>query len=100
MQPLNYGKTLLKILALLSISACRNSTPPQIEVCILDGFGAGDCIEADGSQLRRLPSEMKNYWSTSQPDMNNFSAWCYDTSPSTTAQGMEKIRENIHANIK
>ena len=87
------GKLLLALLVLLLVSSCRDSSPPKIEVCILDGFGGGDCVEADGSQLYRAPSQMLNYWATSQPDMQNFSSWCYDTSSSAAKAGMAVIEE-------
>jgi len=84
------GKTLFLGLGFL-LSSCRNSHPPAIEICIGDGFGGADCIEADGTQRYRAPSELKNYWMTNQPDMQNFSSWCYDTSPQITGRFMDRI---------
>lgn len=94
MRQQQHGKLLFLSLGLLALSSCRNSIPPKIEVCILDGFGGGDCVEADGSQLYRSPSAMKNYWSTSEPDEANFSSWCYDTTPEVVKIGMEKIKKS------
>lgn len=87
------GKLLFPLLALLSLNACRDSQPPAIEICIIDGSGGGDCIEADGSKLFRPPSQMMNYWATSQPDMQNFSSWCYDTNSSAVQTRMTEIQE-------
>jgi hypothetical protein len=91
MRLLKLGSKLCLSLALVLISGCRNSQPPKIEVCILDGFGGGDCVAADGSQLYRAPSQMKDYWATSQPDEANFASWCYDASSSTVKAGMADI---------
>lgn len=83
------------LLLIVLVLGCRSSQPPKIEICILDGFGAGDCIEADGSRKYRLPSEMKNYWSTNQADMSNFSSWCYDASQTNTNVVMQQITEEV-----
>jgi hypothetical protein len=90
MPPLRRGNQLLVSLGLL-LTSCRDSVPPKIEVCIGDGVGGADCVEADGSQKYRLPSELKNYWMTGQPDMQNFSSWCYDATPSAAQAGMQVI---------
>lgn len=90
------GKLFLASLGLLLLNSCRDSVPPKIEVCILDGFGGGDCVEADHSQLYKSPSAMKNYWSTSEPDEANFTSWCYDTSQSVVKVGMENIKKKIN----
>jgi hypothetical protein len=98
MQQQKLGKRRLVVLAfLLSLSACRNSKPPQIEICILDGVGGGDCIEADGSKKYRPPSEMLNYWSTNQPDMANFSSWCYDAPAPHVAAQMEALKSEARS---
>lgn len=81
------------LLPSLFLSGCRKSQPPKIEICIGDGFGGADCIEADGSHLYRSPSSLKNYWMTSQPDEANYASWCYDASPSAVTPAMDRIRE-------
>lgn len=93
-QPL-LGKKLYLTLAflLLNFAACRKDPPPAIEVCILNGAGGGDCVEADGSQKFRLPSEMLNFWSTNQPDMKNFTSWCYQSSPAQAQAGMDRVSQ-------
>lgn len=85
------GKPLFLGLALLLLSSCRDSQPPKIEICIGDGVGGAECVEADGSQLYRVPSQLKNYWMTSQPDEANFASWCYDTDQSAVKAGMHLI---------
>jgi hypothetical protein len=94
-QPHKTGKLFLVALGLLALSACRDSVPPKIEVCIGDGFGGADCVEADGSKLYKSPSALENYWMTSQPDEANFASWCYDTTPAVAKIGMEKIKSKI-----
>ena len=86
------GKLLLVVLAFLLLSSCRDSVPPKIEICILDGTGGADCVEADGSQVFKVPSQLNNYWATNQPDEANFSTWCYDTTPSNVKTAMDNIK--------
>lgn len=82
-------------LLLLTLSACRTDKPPVIEpICILDGFGGGDCVMADGSQRYMSPSELKNHWATSQASQANFAAWCYRVPPKTANAALELIRQN------
>lgn len=97
MQSHKLGRPLLAVLVLLSLSSCRNSVPPKIEVCIGDGVGGADCIEADGSKLFRPPSQLKNYWMTNQPDEANLLSWCFATTPSAVSSGMKLVREDIHS---
>lgn len=94
MQQFKHGKQLLLVLALL-LASCRQSQPPAIEICLGDGVGGADCIEADGSKLYRLPSQLNNYWMTNQPDMKNFASWCYSASSSQTSDAMSQIRDKI-----
>ena len=91
MPSLKRGLLLYLSLGLL-LTSCRDSVPPKIEVCILDGFGGGDCIETDGSQKYRFPSQMANYWATGEADEANYSSWCYATSVSTTKAAMSAIK--------
>lgn len=79
----------------LALSSCRESTPPPLEICILDGHGGGDCIESDGSRLYRVPSSMANYWATNEPDQRSFSAWCYDGNPVDAANYMNQIKRTL-----
>lgn len=65
--------------------------PPRVEVCILDGYGGADCVETNATQLYRSPSMLKNYWSTSQPDMANWSSWCYGATPAQVTPVMTEI---------
>lgn len=95
MRQLKNGKWLLASLGLLLIDGCRDSVPPKIEVCIGDSIGGADCVEADGSKKYRLPSELINYWMTSEPDEANFSSWCYDTSLKNAQNGMQSIKKQI-----
>ncbi len=85
------GKKLLALLGLLLLSSCRDSVPPKIEICILDGTGGGDCVEADGTQLHKTPMELLNYWATNQADEANFSSWCYDASKPAVQFEMDRI---------
>ena len=95
MRPLRLGKWLLVSLGFLHLSGCRDSVPPKIEICIGDGFGGADCIEADGSQLYKSPSALKNYWMTNEPDEANYTSWCYDTTSSAVQSQMAVVKEKI-----
>lgn len=88
------GKLLFLALA-FSLTSCRESTPPPIEICLLDGFGGGDCIERDGSRLYRVPSSMKNYWTTSEPDEAAFAGWCYDGTAVDAEVQMNAIKRSL-----
>lgn len=96
MRLLKNGKKYCLVLALV-LTSCRDSTPPKIEVCLGDGFGGADCIEADGSKLYRPPSQLKNYWMTSEPDEANLLSWCYDTSQTNVEAGMHEIKSEVNA---
>jgi len=87
------GKLLLASLGLLLLSSCRDSVPPKIEICIGDGAGGADCVESDGSQMHRTPSQLTNYWMTSEPDEANLLSWCYMSETSLIMHGMDKIEE-------
>lgn len=93
MKLLKNGRPLCLALA-LSFSGCRTSKPPVIEICIGDGAGGANCVESDGSRKYRLPSEMKNYWATNQPDQARFAAWCYDTNEANIETVMASIKKN------
>lgn len=94
MRLLKRGAMLCLVLAL---SSCRKSIPPQIEICILDGAGGGDCIEPDGSKRYRAPTDMGNYWATSQEDISAFSSWCYGTKLENAKAMMGKIEEEARS---
>lgn len=88
------GKQLFLVLGLL-LSSCRDSIPPRIEICIGDGTGGANCTEADGSHITRLPSGLKGYWMTNEPDQADFAGWCYDAEPSQIKPEMERIRRDL-----
>lgn len=92
-RPRRPGKTLFPVLALLLLSGCRTDPPPKLSiVCILDGHGAGDCVDASGNRVYKLPSEMLNYWATTEVDQQNWASWCYGSSASQTAAAMAQIK--------
>ena len=83
---------------LLNLSACRNDKPPQLGlICTLDGFGGGDCVTSDGTKVYKSPSEMKNFWATTQVDEANFTSWCYKTTPAGTNAELEKLKTQMTA---
>lgn len=88
-------KTLSLFMFLLLFSSCRDSVPPAKEVCILNGVGLGDCVEANGAKVQKTPSQMNNYWCTNQADMANWAGWCYDATPSATKSAMKTIKSEI-----
>ena len=78
------------------LASCRHSQPPEISIiCILDGFGGGDCVNSIGEKIYRAPSEMTNFWATTQGDMANFSSWCYDTNPKNVERVMQGLSGRI-----
>ena len=81
MRRLKTGK-LYFLLLVIFLSACRTDKPPVIEVCITDGYGAGDCTEHDHSILYRSPSQMVDYWCTNETDEAAWAAWAYNTGDS------------------
>lgn len=73
----------LLCLALVSLlSSCkgtRKDQPPVLSViCLGDGFGGADCSMPDGSKKYLSPSELKNYWMTTNADAQNLVQWCYN----------------------
>lgn len=94
--PLRNGRRLLIGLACF-ISACRRDLPPKIDICIGDGFGGADCVLKTGEKAYRSPSELKNYWATTQADMAAFSSWCYQASPQVIEAQMKAIEEAARA---
>lgn len=90
---------LLLSLASFSFSGCRSDTPPKLSIiCTLDGFGGGDCADPTGKYVYLAPSQMKNYWATSQTDEANYASWCYGGSP-PSAQVANTILEQKRAQI-
>lgn len=94
MPPLKTGGPFFLLLALPLLS-CRTSVPPQIEICLGDGFGGADCVERDGTQMYRSPSSLQNYWMTNQVDESSFSQWCYQTTQENVDLHMQMIAEDI-----
>lgn len=81
----------LFLLSLLMFSACRSDPPPQIIICIGDGFGGADC-SIPGQQQKEYwsPSKLENSWITTQDEMARFTAWCYKTDLETARTGLRE----------
>lgn len=94
---MNFYTTLIThALFLLCVSGCRTDKPPQLSViCTLDGFGGGDCVLADGTQVYKSPSEMKDFWATSQVDEANFASWCYKVPVPVANKVMAQVKRRI-----
>lgn len=92
---LKNGRTLLVVLALL-LSSCRSSVPPAIPICLGDGVGGADCVLEDGSRKYLPPSDLLNYWMTTQEGMKKFSSWCYQTDENTVSQEMKGFELKAH----
>lgn len=83
-------------LCAVALDACRNDAPPRLSlVCTLDGVGGGDCADPDGKYVYKAPSEMLNYWATTQTDEANYTAWCYGTAPALITAKLEETRARI-----
>lgn len=103
------GKKLLLAVGFLSLFGCRSSTPPKIDICIGDGMGGADCSLKKGSMMREKcsaltnggfycpPSVLLNMWMTTQPDMEAWSSWCFDTSILNTQSGMRALKTRIQS---
>lgn len=86
----------IALIAFVTLAGCRTDRPPILsEICTLDGLGGGDCVKSDGSRIYKAPSEMLNYWATTQEDEANFAAWCYQVPPKTASEAMETLRKGI-----
>lgn len=84
-------------LLLLSVPACRSSTPPPTDICIGDGVGGADCTLSDGAHAYKKPSELKNAWLIpDQKQAQNFVSWCYDVSPETAKNGMDHVAFEVY----
>jgi len=81
---------------LLSLLGCRKDQPPKISIiCLGDGFGGADCTLADGSHVSKLPSELKDFWMTTNTDMANFASWCYGGSPPAAKVMLRSMKAEI-----
>jgi len=84
----------------LGLASCRKDPPPILSIiCLGDGFGGADCSLADGTKVWKSPTELKDFWMTTNADMQNYVSWCYKTN-NTAAVGaqMKSVELAIHAN--
>jgi hypothetical protein len=80
----------------LSLVSCRTDKPPVLSIiCIGDGFGGADCSLPDGTTKYLAPSELKNFWMTTEMDMQNFSSWCYKTTQEDAKASTDAIKDRI-----
>jgi hypothetical protein len=90
------GKTPFLIPLFLLLSSCRDSTPPVLSIiCIGDGVGGADCVDSTGAQVHKDPSDLLNFWMTTEADEQNFTSWCYDESESKIQNAMRGVKEHI-----
>lgn len=52
-------------------------------------------MSSKGEKLYKSPSELKNFWMTTQTDEKNFSSWCYDVSVDAASKVMSSISQSI-----
>lgn len=95
------------LLSTLGSAGCRKSKPPEIDICLHDGFGGGDCLLRQGSRLRATcsvdpegrfycpPSALENMWMTTPEDMEAYSAWAYDTSRKNVKSHMRGVKQYL-----
>jgi hypothetical protein len=99
---LKLGKLLF--LGLVFLSSCRTDPPPKLSIiCIGDGLGGAECADSFGNSVYRLPSQLKNFWMTTEADEANFASWCYEGTPNAAPspspavlQAMEDIKKQIY----
>lgn len=93
------SKVSLAALACLFLFSCRESSPPQLSIiCLGDGFGGADCVDSSGNKVYKSPSQLLNYWMTTEADEQNFSSWCYGgDAPAAAAVkiGMSDIKDQV-----
>ena len=89
------GKLFLVALAFF-LSSCRKDYPPKTDLCELDGFGGGDCVLKDGSEIYKSPSQMQNFMARSPEDEAAFTAWCYQTTPERVKQIYEQNKQRYY----
>lgn len=97
---LKNGKLPLTVLSLFLLSSCRTVRPPKIEVCILNGAGLGDCVEVDGTRVQKTPSEMENYWSTNEVDMQKFASFCYGAKTPGAQNAVKSVMSSMKSQAK
>lgn len=91
-----YALVISVVLAAFLCGSCRNSKPPKISlICLGDGYGGADCVDPAGNKIYKSPSDLKDFWMTTQVDEANYSAWCYDTSVSNTTKAMQVMNARI-----
>ncbi len=87
---------LLFSLVFLTTGCPRKDPPPEISIiCIGDGFGGANCVLAGGVRIYKAPSELKNFWMTTEVDEANYSSWCYKIPVRTTNAAMAQIENQI-----
>ena len=90
-QQVPHGKLLLVSLGLL-LSSCRTDAPPKLSIiCIGDGFGGADCTDSTGNKVYKSPTDLLNFWMTTQVDEANYTSWCYGTTASVVKPFMDEI---------
>lgn len=96
MQRLINGVWLSLVLGFL-LSSCRTSKPPALSIiCLGDGVGGADCVDSVGNKIYKKPSELLNYWMTTEVDEQNFASWCYGGgSGGAVKAGMESIKNQV-----
>lgn len=78
---MRYVFTVLITLLAVYAAGCPRDYPPKLSlICTLDGIGGGDCSDSTGVHIYKAPSEMTNYWATTQTDAENLVSWCYGVS--------------------
>lgn len=95
MRRLLNGRKRYLVLAFL-LSGCRDSVPPKLSIiCLGDGSGGADCTKADGTNEHLLPSQLLNFWMTTNADIANYSSWCNQTSVESVKPFMAQIEAKM-----
>lgn len=82
--------------ALLLAGCPSKSNPPSLSViCIGDGHGGADCVTSAGQNVYKSPTDLLNFWMTTEVDQQNYASWCYGAKPSEVATTMAVMKKNI-----
>lgn len=76
MQQLKLGKTLLLVLLLLVNSGCKTKKAPAITICIGDGIGGCDGVDATGSSISESPSQLNKWIMIPPAEFASYASYC------------------------
>lgn len=90
---------LILLLFMVPITGCRKDQPPQIILCIGDGFGGALCdIPGETAKVFWPPSKLENAWITTQADANRLLSWCLRSTPEESQAILQRAASGESSN--